>query len=193
MWPNHRIEDILAKRHINASKKLHLVRILNKFQNQYTGQAFILLKHCNEQAILPEHIKWSESGIQKIWKWNEIFHVKVACLFPTIDIKCVKTWWWDISATFRLIACDQWSAPAFPTFIQDFCNHHHIPVYCHKNLKLQKSINFQSSEDHMHDFILYNSLNHNFDYVTYQLQWTSLQTTLCMMFSHVTIRNNLVP
>ena len=47
MSPNHRIEDILAKRHINASKKLHLVRILNKFQTLYTGQAFILLKHCN--------------------------------------------------------------------------------------------------------------------------------------------------
>jgi hypothetical protein len=43
MWPNHRIEDILAKRHINASKKLHFVRILNKFQNQYTGQAFIYI------------------------------------------------------------------------------------------------------------------------------------------------------
>lgn len=90
MWPNHRIEDTLAKRHIIASKKLHLVRILNKFQNQYTGQSFILLKHCNEQAILPEHIKCSKHGIQKIRKWNEIFHVKVACLFPTKDMKCVK-------------------------------------------------------------------------------------------------------
>jgi hypothetical protein len=114
MWPNHRIEDILAKRHINASKKLHLVRILNKFQNQCTRPAFILLKHCNEQVILPEHIKCSKSGIQKIWKWPEIFSVKVACVFPTKDIKVWKTWW-NISATFCLIPCDQWKSPAFPT------------------------------------------------------------------------------
>lgn len=90
MWPNHRNEDILAKRHINASKKLHLFRIFNQFQNQYTGQAFIMLKHCNEQAILPEHIKHSKSGIWKLWKLPEIFSVKVICVFPTKDIKCAN-------------------------------------------------------------------------------------------------------
>lgn len=191
MWPNHRIEDILAKRYINASKKSHLVRILNKFHNQYTGQAFILLKHCNEQVILPEYIKCSKSGIQKIWKWPEILSVKVACVFPTEDIKCVKNIMMRYQCQILFNSLWPMKCPSICNLTQDFCNHHHIPVYCYKNSKLQKSINFQSSEDHMHDFIMYYSFNHNFDYFTYQLQWNSLQTTLCM-FSHVTLKNNLV-